>query len=184
VPKRFLSPALLLLLALLVALLPGAAAGQGAPAAKPASLLALPSIEIRPAAPGPDTLCQLRVKLRNGGTKKASVFAFTVRVNGEPIPVYKRQVYLQTVDPGSVAEIQLYNFWTTETSRPAPKDGQLRVEVTLDEARWVEVRTEGGAEVATPGDKVPGLPVSASLAVSLKAAPAKPGGKPGDRAPG
>jgi hypothetical protein len=182
VPKRFHAQPLLLSL---LALLAGPAAGQGAPApapgkpaAKPASPLALESVEIRPANPGPDTLCQLRVKLRNGGTKKASVFAFTVRVDGEPIPVYKRQTYLQTVDPGAVAEVRLFNFWTTETHRPLPRDGQLRVEVGLDEARWMEVRSEGGAEVATPGEKVPGLPVTASLAVPLKgAAPAKPGGK-------
>jgi len=179
VPRR--SSAALLLLALLT--LPvRPAAGQAPPPAgkpaSPASPLALASVEIRPANPGPDTLCQLRVKLKNGGARKVSVLAFTVRINGEPIPVYKRQIYLQTVDAGATAEIRLYNFWTTETHRPLPKDGQLRVEVALDEARWVEVKTEAGAEVTTPGDKVPGLPVQASLAVPLKAAaPAKPGGK-------
>jgi hypothetical protein len=187
VPRRFHAHTLLSLAALvaLLAVYPGGAAGQGSPAApadKPAgkaSPLTLESVEIRPPNPGPDTLCQLRVKLRNGGAQKASVFAFTVRVNGEPIPVYKRQSYLQTVEPGAVAELRLFNFWTTETSRPLPKDGQLRVEVTLDEARWVEVKSEGGAEVATPGGKVPGLPVTARLAVAMKAAaPAKPGGPP------
>ncbi|HZF07628.1 MAG TPA: CARDB domain-containing protein [Thermoanaerobaculia bacterium] len=185
-PKRLNAPSLLLSL---LALLAGPAAGQGAPppaekpaekpvekpAGKPASPLALESVEIRPAHPGPDTLCQLRVKLKNGGTKKASVFAFTVRINGEPVPVYQRQTYLQTVDPGTVGEVRLFNFWTTETRRPLPKDGQLRVEVALDEARWVEVKNEGGAEVTTPLDKVPGLPVQTRLAVPLQAAaPAKP----------
>jgi hypothetical protein len=155
---------------------PALAAGQTAPSpaqvSKPS--LAVESIEILPASPGPDTLCQLRVKVKNGGTRKASALAFSVRVNGEPLAVYKHQVYLQQIDPGSTAEVRLFNFWTTETGRPVAKDGKLRLEVALAEARWVEVKSEGGAEVVTPAGDVPGLPVSASLTVPLKAGAKKP----------
>ena len=160
----------LLGLLLLVAIRPGIAAGQAAPASPkaPTAPIAMDAIEVRPANPGPDTLCQLRVKVRNGGAKKASSLVFTVRINGQPLAVYKRQVYLQVIDPGTTAEVRLFNFWTTETGRPLPKDGQLRVDVALAEARWVEVKSEGGAEVVTPVGTVPGLPTSASLAVPIK----------------
>jgi hypothetical protein len=177
----------LLALFSLPALSPGLAAGQPpAPAATPAaavpsnppaaakSLLAVESIAILPADPGPDTLCQLRVKVRNGGTRKASALAFAVRVDGVALPVYKHQLYLQQIDPGATAEVRLFNFWTTETGRPLPKDGKLRVEVMLAEGRWVEVKIEGGAEVVTPGGTVAGLPVSTSLTVPLKVAARKP----------
>src|SRR6185369_99101 len=106
----------LLGLLLLVAIRPGIAAGQAAPASPkaPTAPIAMDAIEVRPANPGPDTLCQLRVKVRNGGAKKASSLVFTVRINGQPLAVYKRQVYLQVIDPGTTAEVRLFNFWTTE----------------------------------------------------------------------
>jgi hypothetical protein len=177
-PRKPVAPFLRNLL-LLLAIFPDIAAGQAAPApSKPP--LAVEAVEIRPANPGLDTLCQLRVKVRNGGTRKASSLAFAVRINGAPLAVYKHQVYLQVIDPGATAEVRLFNFWTTETGRPLPKDGPLRLEVALAEARWVEVKSEGGAEVVTPVGTVPGLPVSASLAVPLKAAhpPAKGSSRP------
>jgi len=158
----------------LLALSPALATGQPAPATPAKPLLTVESVEILPASPGPDTLCQLRAKVRNSGTHKASALAFAVRVNGETLAVYKYQIYLQQIDPGSTVEVRLFNFWTTETGRPVAKDGKLRVEVTLAEARWVEVRSEGGAEVVTPVGTVPGLPVSASLTVPLKVVAKKP----------
>jgi hypothetical protein len=158
----------------LLALSPALAAGQPAPAPAPKPPLAVEGVEILPASPGPDTLCQLRVKVKNGGTHKASALVFAVRINGEPLAVYKHQIYLQQIGPGATAEVHLFNFWTTETGRPIPKDGKLRVEVALAEARWVEVRSEGGTEVVTPVGAVPGLPVSASLTVPLKVAAKKP----------
>jgi hypothetical protein len=165
---------------LLLSALPwSGAAGQtpSAPPPAPKSPLAVAALEIRPAHPGPDTLCQLSVQVKNGGSRKASALAFTVRVNGEPLAVYKRQVFLQVIDPGTTATVRLFNFWTTETGRPVPRDGQLRLEVALAEARWVEVKTEKGAEVVTPGEAVPGLPVSASLTVPLPGVPGRPGGR-------
>jgi hypothetical protein len=55
--------------------------------------------------------------------------------------------------------------------------------VTLEEAQWVDVRMENGAEVWNPLGKVEGLPVSSSLTVTLRPspAPAPQQGKPGPR---
>jgi hypothetical protein len=152
----------LLLLALLAPPAPGAATPAKA-------LLTVESIAIQPASPGPDTLCRLTIRVKNAGPRKASYLAFAVRLNGEPVEVYKRHLYLQTLPPGAATEVRLFNFWTTETGRPVPKDRTLRIEVALTEARWVEVRSEGGAEVVKPAGPVLGLPVSANLAVPLKA---------------
>ena len=61
------------------------------------------------------------------------------------------------------------DFWTTETGRPAPADGKLRVTVTLRAAQWVGITTEDdGTEVWTLGEAVPGLPVTQELVVPLK----------------
>jgi hypothetical protein len=179
-PKKPIARPFLLAL-LLFAIRPGIAVSQGvqgAPASPKAPIapVSVVAVEIRPASPGPDSLCQLRVKVRNGGTRKASSLVFAVRIDGQPLAVYKRQVYLQVIDPGATAEVRLFNFWTTETGRPLPKDGQLRVEVALAEARWVEVKSEGGAEVVTPLGTIEGLAGAspASLTVPLKGAAAKP----------
>lgn len=164
-----------LALFLLAPLLLGAAGPQGQQQAPAKPLLALEAVEVHPSFPGVATLCQLRVKVRNGGAKKASALAFEVKVDGQALPVYRNQVYLQTIEPGATGEVRLFNFWTTESSRPAPKAGKLELEVTLREAQWVDVRTKDGAEVWSPLGKVPGLPVSRSLTVPLRPDPAKPG---------
>ena len=39
---------------------------------------------------------------------------------------------------GQVADLPLYNFWSSETGRPYPKDGRLVVEVRLTGARWID----------------------------------------------
>jgi hypothetical protein len=153
-------------------LLSTASAGQDAPAAAPPpparSPLAVEEVAIDPAAPGPATLCKLRVKVSNGGAQIASRLAFTVALDGQALPVYANQLYLLHVPPGQVAEVPLYNFWTTESGRPAAPDGKLTVMVTLAEASWVEVEDEDGVEVSRPLGAVPGLPVSKSLTVTLK----------------
>ncbi len=141
-------------------------AAQEAP--PPPSPLAIEEIAVDPAAPGPDTLCKLRVKVRNGGQQIASRLAFAVKINGQPLPVYANQLYLQNLPPGQASEVRLYNFWTTETSRPVPKDGKLAIEVALKEASWVEVKTEEGVEVSRPLGTVPGLPVAKSLTLTLR----------------
>lgn len=141
--------------------------GEATPKAPP---LAVESIEVRPPNPGPDTLCQLRVRVRNRGSRQASALGFTVRVGGQELAVYRNQLYLQTIAPGAAGEVRLFNFWTSETGRPAPADGKLKVEVTLAEARWVEVKTENGAEVWRPAGTVEGLPASAALVLDLRSA--------------
>ncbi len=163
-------------LALILAALPalaGAAGAQAAPAepaaeAKPAKpLLALEGLTVEPAKPGPETLCRLRVKIVNHGEKFASAFAFTVEVAGHELPVYRNQVFVKPVPAGQTVELALYNFWTSETGRPAPADGKLPVKVTLREARWAERSEEDGVEVWKLEDPVPGLPIETSLTVPL-----------------
>ena len=132
------------------------------PAASP---LVLAAIKVTPANPGADTLCQLRVEVSNQGERIASQLAFTVKVNGQELPVYRNQLFMQRLDPGKTSTVRLYNFWTTETSRPAPADGKSRVEVTLREAKWYEIATKDGVEEWTPLQPVPGLPVTATLVV-------------------
>jgi hypothetical protein len=159
---------MLYLLAVVLALTAAAAAAQEAPATPPPAPLAIAEVAIEPAAPGPETLCKLRVKVRNEGPQIASRLAFEVKLNGQPLAVYANQLYLQNLPPGEVSEVRLYNFWTTETGRPLPKDSKLTVEVALKEASWVEVKTEEGVEVSRPLGTVPGLPVAKSLTITLK----------------
>lgn len=152
-------------LTLLLLLLPALLPAQEAKAPKTA--LALEEVRVEPGTPGPDTLCRLSVVLKSSGSKKASALVFRVRINGQDLPVYQNQVFYQAVDPGATATLRLHNFWSTETSRPLPKDGKLTVEVTLAEARWMEVQTKDGAEVWTPAGAVEGLPVAKSVTLTL-----------------
>ena len=132
----------------------------------------LAGIEITPAVPGPDTLCRLVATVRNGGDRAVYSFGFDVELNGSALPVYEKQLFLQVIEAGESDEVALYNFWTSETGRPAPADGRLEVVVRLREARWVEVSEveEDGetVEVWTPVGEVAGLPQVASRTLELK----------------
>ena len=139
----------------------------------PASGLSLTGVEVQPAAPAADTLCRLRVEIQNSGTQPASHLVYRVRVAGQDLPVYDKLVTLQTLPAGAKTEVRLYNFWSSETGRPYPADGNLTVEVSLEEARWVRVESKDGEEVITPVAAVAGLPIRRSITV--RAAPAKPG---------
>ncbi len=146
------------------------AAEQAKPAepAKPAaaaSPLALTAVTVTPPNPGPDTLCQLRVEVKNGGERIASQLAFAVKVNGQELPVYRNQLFMQRLDPGKTSTVRLYNFWTTETGRAAPADGKYRVEVTLASAQWYTVATKDAVEEWKPQGAVPGMPVTATATV-------------------
>lgn len=147
----------------------GAAAAEGAtPEAAP--VLTLEALEITPEAPAADTLCRLTVRVKNAGDKPASSLVFSVSVGGRPLPVYGNQVFMQALPPGETTAVRLYNFWTTETGRPAPADGKLAVEVTLEEARWLEVTKDAdGVEVWQSLDPVPGLPVRQTVTLTLTA---------------
>ncbi len=144
---------------------PAKPAEAAKPAAAAASPLALTAVTVTPPNAGPDTLCQLRVEVKNGGDRIASQLAFAVKVNGQELPVYKNQLFMQRLDPGKTSTVRLYNFWTTETGRTAPADGKYRVEVTLASAQWYTVATKDAVEEWTPQGAVPGLPVTATATV-------------------
>ncbi len=147
-----------------------AAEKKEAPPGVPATAaLAIESIAIEPASPAADTLCQLRVKLASSAEGTISALDFGVAIGGVALQVYDKQLFLETVAPGKTTEVRLYNFWTTETGRPAPASGKLELEVTLRAAQWVEITTEeDGTEVWTLGEAVPGLPVVKKLIVALQ----------------
>ena len=152
------------MIAVLALLVTASAHAEDAP--KPASPpLTLGTVTVSPATPGADTLCELRVAVANGGNRIASQLAFAVKVNGQELPVYRNQLFMQRIDPGKTSTVRLYNFWTTETTRPAPQDGKYRIEVTLREAKWFEIATKDGAEEWTPLSAVPGLPLAATVVV-------------------
>ena len=154
----------------------GAAAGQEPPdrpaeTAPPRPPLTLEVVHVGPERPAPDTLCRLSVTLRNGGERIASQLGFTVTIDGQALPVYRNQLFMFPVAAGEAAELRLYNFWSTETSRPPPADGRLTVEVRLVEAQWMDIRDEDGVEVWTPLGAVTGLPVAASVTLEMSKAP-------------
>jgi hypothetical protein len=176
-----LEPASWCAAALLWALVPAAApaqpqAGEGAAA----SPLRIEQVRVSPERPGTETLCQLGIRLRNGGEKPMYAFAVDVKLDGTPLPIYERQLFLQALPAGEAAELRLFNFWTTETGRPRPADGRLVVEVTVREALWLDIteetpaeETEGAeppepVEVWTPAGAVPGLPVRAAVTLELR----------------
>ena len=152
-PKRLILP---LLLALVTA-----------GAKSPDPQLTLEAVKVDPASPGPDTLCRLSVTLKSSGAKTASALAFRVKVDGRELTVYKNELFFRPVAAGASAEVRLHNFWSSETGRPFPTNGRMTVEVTLAEARWMDVKTENGAEVWTAVGPVEGLPVSKSVTLSL-----------------
>lgn len=136
--------------------------------AAPAATLSIEEIVVEPEKPGADTLCQLRIKVKNPGTDVASQFGFGVKLNGQDLGIYGNQLFMFPVEPGATSELKLYNFWTTETSRAMPKDGKLTVEVSLKEAQWMKIETdEEDVEVWTPLGAVPGLPVSKSITLAM-----------------
>ena len=139
---------------------------------KPAPGLTLEAVKVDPASPGPDTLCKLSVTVKNTGTKTASALGFRVKVDGKELAVYGNELFFRPVAAGAATEIKLHNFWSNETGRPFPTGGRMTVEVMLTEARWMDVKTENGAEVWTPVGPVEGLPASKSVTLTL-AKPAK-----------
>lgn len=139
---------------------------EGAQDAGERSPLAVEAVRVTAAGDDPDrpitadTLCRLRVAIRNDGDRPASHLDFVVTVNGRELAIYDKHTFHYPLPPGEVTEVPLYNFWTTESGRPAPGDGKYRVEVALTRARW----HEAGDEVTVLGE-VPGLPRKASTVV-------------------
>ena len=165
--KRF---ALVLVAALLAS--PLLAQSEEAEDAKP-PVLALEEVEVSPENPGPQTLCRLAVTVANRSDQPVTALHFAVEVEGNELAVYENQLFMNHLPAGESTRVELYNFWTDETGRPAPTDGKLDVTVTLDEARYLEIGDDEGTEVWTLGEAVGGLPVSAS-ATRPFGTPAKP----------
>ncbi len=142
-------------------------AAAAVPTEAPSRPLTLEAVKIEPASPRPDTLCHLTVTVKNAGAQTATSLEFVVKINGQELPAYKRRLYLTPVEPGAAREVHLFNFWSTETGRPAPADRRLNVEVTLARASWARKTVRDGAEVWTPAGEVPGLPAAKSLTLTL-----------------
>ena len=151
---------------ILLALITGIVSAQADDPSK--SELVISSISVEPSEPTAETLCSLRVELDNRSDQIASQLEFRVKVNDTDLPVYGNQVFMYPVSAGESTEIKLYNFWSTETSRPLPKDGRLNIEVTLVSAQWIKIGVEDGVETWEPLASVPGLPVSSKTSVQLK----------------
>jgi hypothetical protein len=160
--KHHLPLAVLLSLALANLAVPAQEGGG-----KAAPPLSIEAVKVEPASPAPDTLCRLSITVRNAGTRKASAFEIAVRINGTELPAYKSRLYLQPIEPGTARDIRLFSFWSSETGRPAPKDGKLAVEVSITRAAWVEKESKDGAEVWTPAGAVEGLPVSKTVTLTM-----------------
>jgi hypothetical protein len=127
----------------------------------------LTAVRVEPERPAKDTLCRLRVVLENRGDKKISQLGFKVTLNEQVVPVYGNQLFMYLVEPGATEEIPLYNFWSSESGRPVPADRKLRVEVSLEEAVWMEVETEEETEIWTPAGPVEGLPSKVQLVLEM-----------------
>ncbi len=157
---------------LLTALVPWGAAPAGAqddaPKEAAKAPISIDAVKVSPDAPGTETLCRLKITLHNLGDRPMSAFGFDVTVAGHPLPVYDNQLFLKSLGAGETLDLDLYNFWTSETGRPAPADGKMTVEVSLREARWLKTGEEKGVEVWTLEEPVAGLPVSAKTVVTLK----------------
>lgn len=149
-----------------IVLLPGSPNAQESTSSAP--LVTVEAISVEPPAPGADTLCKLQVTLQNKGTQVASQLDFKVTINGQELPVYRNQLFMYPVHPEQSAQIQLYNFWSTETSRPMPADGKLTVEVGLNAAQWMKIAMEDEVEVWEPLGPVDGLPSSQSVTLTMQ----------------
>ena len=141
-------------------------AQDDAPAKTPQ--VTIESITIEPPAPAADTLCKLTVTLKNHGTDIASQLDFKVKINGQMLPVYRNQLFMFPLAAGATSDLKLYNFWSTETSRPFPEDGKLNVEVSLVGAQWTKVTMEEETEVWQPLGDVEGLPHAQSVTLEMK----------------
>ncbi len=151
--------------ALLAVLAVPAAVAQEPEAAEPE--ITIRALIVEPEKPAADTLCRLRIQLHNSGDQVASQLGFTVTINGDEVPVYTNQLFMFPLQPGTTSELSLFNFWSTETSRPMPKDGKLKLEVTLREAQRTKIEMVEGVETWTPLGEVPGLPVTASRTLEM-----------------
>lgn len=145
------------------------AAAQEVAREEPTPQVTIEAVIVEPEKPGPETLCRLQVRLKNAGDRVASQLGFSVEINGQELPVYASQLFYYALEPGATTVMPLYNFWTTETSRPAPADGKLTVAISLEEAEWMDISVDGdGVETWKPLGPVEGLPSRASTTLELR----------------
>ena len=150
------------------ALLGAFAVATPATAQQPAARLVLEAAEVTPAKAPADALCQLRARIKNGGTTVATAFVFALEIDGKAIAVYRNHVFMDPIEPGETRSIKLYGFWTSETGRPLPASGDLEVELTLQEARWMKMEKDAeGARVWQDLGAVEGLPQTVLRTVEL-----------------
>ena len=115
-----------------------------------------------------DALCQLRGRIKNAGQSTAAAFVFAVKLNGQEIAVYRNHVFMDPIKPGETRSLRLYGFWTSETGRPLPASGDLAVELSLLEARWMKGDKDAqGTIVWSDLGAVEGLPQTARQTVEL-----------------
>jgi hypothetical protein len=119
------------------------------------------AIMVKPASPAPSALCELKVRLKNTGSRSVSYFRFNVKIDGQDVPVYKLYTYAVNIDPGAADELALHNFYSP------PQAKAFEVQVTLVEAQWVDVKKDGANTTTTPSGAVAGLPTGASLSVKM-----------------
>jgi hypothetical protein len=116
--------------------------------------LTIEAVETEPPNPGPETLCTLRITLRNDGEENhADGFLFKVTINGESQSVYDRHLWIYAIPPKGRVTLDLYNFWT-----PTSRRG-FTLDVSVVEAQWLKRGKDDDRWVGP----VPGLPISKSL---------------------
>jgi hypothetical protein len=146
-----------------------ALAATGASGGEGGALLALEAAVVRPITAAPDTLCHLEARIRNGGMEIASNFAFGLKLDGQEVGAYRDHLFMDPIAPGETRVLPLLSFWTNETARPLPASGTIRVELTLEGARWMKQEKDAqGVRVWTDLGAVEGLPQTASASVAIQ----------------
>ena len=122
--------------------------------------LVLEAAEVTPGTAAADALCQLRARIKNTGQAIASGFVFGVKLNEHEMGVYRNHVFMEPIQQGETHSLRLYGFWTSETGRPLPAAGDLVIELSLLEARWMKAEKDaGGTLVWSDLGAVEGLPL-------------------------
>jgi hypothetical protein len=134
----------------------------------PAPKLVLEAAEVTPRSASAEALCQLRARIKNTGQEIAAAFVFAVKINGREVSIYRNHMFMDPIEPGETRSLRLYGFWTSETGRQLPAAGDLIVEVSLVEARWMKAAKDAeGTIVWTDLGAVEGLPQTARQTVEL-----------------
>ena len=160
---------LLLLLSLTLSSLVPSASAEEPP--QPTPLLTVSAVRIEPNQLKPDQLCKLHVQLTNSGKQIASQLGFTVKINDQVLGVYGNQLFMYPIEPNATADFRLYNFWTSETSRPFPADGKMTIEVILNEAQWMQREIKDKETTWQPLGEVEHLPQSGRLELRSATSP-------------